>query len=188
MVNVDRFTMQWVPGLHEWLKFMVKVCLNVLYIRCICIWVLIDPIIIHKIHFDRQRGYKHPIRIRHGNSLDFMKTYPPWLAAKAEKLMIRRRFFPFGFRPIFTGEVLVLRRVLFFQSLNWCNFLGWIHEPFFSWWWILRGSCSFLGGRGCCTSLAKRWFKMMVLILTGDMNLAKPAISSSSPKKCCIFR
>ena len=99
---------------------------------------------IHSVHLGIDWSHDNPqdsfwsvkgIQTSHSNpSWEFVKIYEnlPSLANSKStwKLMIGRRFFPFGFRPIFTGEVLVLRRVYFFQNLNWGNFLGWIHEPF----------------------------------------------------------
>lgn len=56
-----------------------------------------------------------------------MKTYPPWLTAKAHEnwWLEDDSFLNFHRRGVSFAEG------IFFQSLNWGNFLGWIHEPFF---------------------------------------------------------
>ena len=41
----------------------------------------------------------------------FLVSYPPWDSNSPWKLVVGRRSFPFGFGPIFTGELLVPRRV-----------------------------------------------------------------------------
>lgn len=103
---------------------------------------------IHSVHLGIDWSHDNPqdsfwsvkgIQTSHSNpSWEFVKIYEnlPSLANSKStwNLMIGRRFFPFGFRPIFMGEVLVLRRVYFFKTSTGATSLDGFTNHFFSGW------------------------------------------------------